>query len=201
MPKRKSTARDNRAWAHRSRLLDPVEVARLDSEEEKEEDSDSQTPPPMPPPPNAYTFQLDHFSTNCYVDKVVMMANDACIVQGTFLNVHGTEVRVDVPTTSFFDLHVLEPTAPHTWESLNLDGFFVLPAWGPDLQRSWEVLSTLQDNWEFTVTDFHGNPRTCRMTRGLVRQALALPPFDIQFNERSHKDEHRYLCADELEPR
>lgn len=35
----------------------------------------------------------------------------------------------------------------------------------------------------------------------MVKQALALPFFDIQFNERSHKDEHRYLCMDVLEPR
>ena len=44
-----------------------------------------------------------------------MLANEAYIAQGTFLDAQGTEVRVDVPTLSFFDLHVLEPSAPHTW--------------------------------------------------------------------------------------
>lgn len=130
-----------------------------------------------------------------------MMENDASIVRGSFLNAQGTEVRVDIPTGSFFELHNLERTAPHTWSSLNLEEFFALPAWGRDLQRSWELLCTLQDNYEFTVSDFHGNPRNCRMPRALVRQALALPNWDLSFNERSHKNEHRDLCADVLEPR
>ena len=122
----------------------------------------------MPPPPNAYTFKLDHFIADCYVDIVVMLANEASIVRGSFLDAQGRDIRVDVPTTSFCELHALEPLARHTWSSLYLEEFFALPAWGPNLQRSWELLNTLQDNYEFTVSDFHGNPRNCRLTRGLV---------------------------------
>ena len=123
MPKQKSTARDDRARARRSRLSDPVEVRREDSKEELNEESSSESPPHMPPPPNAYTFKLDHFTADCYVDTVVMLANEASIVRGSFLDAQGTDVRVDVPTTSFFELHALEPSARHTWSSLNWKGF------------------------------------------------------------------------------
>ena len=198
MPKRKSTARDDRARARRSRLPDPDPI---EEQEEEQGEQSSETPPLVPPPPNAFTFKLDHFTADCFVDTVVMLANEASIVRGSFLDAQGRNIRVDVPTTAFFDLHVLEPTAAHTWSSLNLEEFFALPAWGPDLQRSWELLSTLQENYEFTVSDFRGNPRICRLTRDLVRQALALPAGDTQFNERGHNEEQRYQCADVLEPR
>ena len=55
-----------------------------------------------------------------------MLANEACIARGTFLIAQGTEVRVGVHTSSFFDLHALEPSAHYTWESLNMEGYFAL---------------------------------------------------------------------------
>lgn len=62
------------------RLPDPVEVRREDTKEKRNEESTLESPPYVPPPLNAYTFKLDHFIADCYVDTVVMLANEASIV-------------------------------------------------------------------------------------------------------------------------
>ena len=114
-----------------------------------------------------------------------MIAEGACVARGTFLDAQGREVLVHVPTRSFFNLHTLDPNAPHVWSSLCLEGYFALPAWGPDLQRSWEALNTLGPDLQCEVTNFHGERKTIRLTKAMVREALNLQSFDVAFNDKA----------------
>ena len=101
-----------------------------------------------------------------------MIAEKACVARGTFRDARGREVLVHVPTRSFFNLHPMDPNAPHIWSSLCLDGYFDLPAWGPNLRRSWEALNTLGKEFKCRVTYFMGKETTIQLTQQRVRDTL-----------------------------
>lgn len=124
--------------------------------------------------PEDYAFFLEAYSADCFVDTDLMLATDSCVVRGHFIDDAGTEVRVHVPTTSFFQLHNEDPNAPNLWNCLSLAPFFALPPWGPDLRRAWSVLCTLDRNFRFSVMDFQGQMRQFTLTRQMVRGALQL---------------------------
>ena len=130
-----------------------------------------------------------------------MIANEACVARDTFRDAQGREVLVHVPTQMFFNLHTLDPNFPHIWSCLCLDGYFFLPAWGPDLQRAWEALSTMGQDFRCQVTDFMGRRTTIQLTRQLVCEALHLQEWDITFNDKTQKDADRDLCLSVMEPR
>lgn len=125
-----------------------------------------------------------------------MLEKGISLARGTFLNARNKEVKVDVPTCQFFELHTLDPHAPFLWESLCLEGYFALPPWGPDLQRAWELLSTLDEQNYFKVTDFQGNQRKVLLHRALVRKALHLAEDELTFNDKALKAKDRENCAD-----
>ena len=90
--------------------------------------------------PQELAFTLDHYTADCFVDTALMLMEEACVARGTFRDAQGREVLVHVPMQSFFNLHTMDPNAPHIWNSLCLAEYFALPAWGPDLRRAWEAL-------------------------------------------------------------
>ena len=119
-------------------------------EERSDESSDeAQAPPEL-------AFTLDHYLADCFVDVALMIMEGACVARGTFRDAQGREVLVHVPTLSFFNLHTMDPNASHIWDSLCLAKYFALPAWGPDLRRAWEALSTLGPDFKCRVTNFAG---------------------------------------------
>ena len=151
-------------------------------------------------PPEDYEFELEQYTTDCFVDIDVMLAYYASLARGTFIDDMGRDVTVIVPTNSFFPLHTLDPNAPRLWPSLSLEGYFTLPAWGPDLRRSWEVLCTLTDKNTCIVIDFEGNQLKITLDRALIRQALNLTEGQLAFNQKAHKSNDRERCSDTDKP-
>lgn len=151
--------------------------------------------------PQDVNFQLDFYSADCFVDAPLMIAEEACVARGTFKDKQGREALVHVLTKSFFNLHTLDLNAPHIWSSLCMEGYFALPTWGLDLRRSWEALSTLSPNFRCRVTDFVGEEATIQLTRRLVREALNLQSYEVNFNVKGHKDKDWDQCFEAEEPR
>ena len=152
------------------------------------------------PPPADYDFELEHYTSDCFVDVDVILASYASLARGTFTDDTGRTVLVMVPTNSFFALHALDPNAPRIWSSLSLDGYFALSAWGPDFRRSWEVLCTLSDNNTCTITDFEGDQVEITLDRALIRRDLNLIEGQLAFNEKAHKSDDRERCSDTDKP-
>ena len=184
-----------RKRARRTELPQPTQAP---AQAEQEDDQQSET---RGPPPNAYTFRLDTYTADCFVDANVLLERGISIAKGHFYDAKNLDIRVDVPTARFFDLHTLDPHAPFLWESFCLDGYFVLPPWGPDIQRAWELLSTLDKQGYFTVTDFVGDSVRILLHRDLVRKALNLPQNELAFNEKAFTGDERDNCSDKAEPR
>lgn len=181
--------------ARRSKLPLPTEVP---APAEQQQEQQAEVPVP---PPNAYTFRLEMYTADCFVDTYIMLEKGISLARGTFLDARNLEVRVDVPTDRFFELHTLDPHASFLWESLCLEGYFALPPWGPDLQRAWELITTLDDQNYFKVTDLQGNQQKILLNRKLIRKALHLPDEDLVFNDKALKRKDRENCADQDEPR
>ena len=111
------------------------------------------------------------------------------------MDTRGTWVLVHVPTRSFFRLHTIDPNAPRIWESLSLQGYFELEAWGPDFGRAWEAVTTLNDWFRCWVTDFEGCPREIHTTRELVRKAWNVIEGQLTYHDRTHTDEDHQRCS------
>ena len=115
---------EGRKRARRSEL--PI----VEEGERPQEEQQGEAEEPLVPPPNAYTFRLDLYTADCFVDSHVLIERGIILARGYFLDTRGVEVRVDIPTRRFFEFHSLDPNAPFLWESLCLQGYFALPLWG-----------------------------------------------------------------------
>ena len=72
------------------------------------------------------------YTNRCFVDEEILSEHGAGVLRGSFKNDSQEEVVVHVPTVEFFELHSLSEDNLELWEHMNLQGFFELPAWGPD---------------------------------------------------------------------
>ena len=80
---------------------------------------------------------------------------------------------------------------------MNLRGFFELPPWGPDYQRSWEALLTITKDNQCVVTNLYGEQERLYLTRQTVRRALNLPEGEgIEFFKLHHDYADNALCTD-----
>ena len=80
-----------------------------------------QVNPPVNPPGGAH-FHSSWSATqqNCFVDVDAMLAHNACVARGTFIDAQGREILVHVPTMTFFALHSIQDNAPFLWDCLSL---------------------------------------------------------------------------------
>ena len=83
------------------------------------------------------------FTNRCFVDEEILDEHGAGVLRGSFENESQEEVVVRVPTAEFFELHRLSEDNLELWEHMNLQGFFELPAWGPDYMRAYQAITTL----------------------------------------------------------
>ena len=89
------------------------------------------------------------FTNRCFVDEEILSEHGARVLRGSFENESQEEVVVHVPTAEFFELHSLSNDNLELWEHMNLQGFFELPAWGPDYMRAYQALTTLDQDDHF----------------------------------------------------
>lgn len=127
----------------------------------------------------AYTIMLDYYSVDCF-DLDFVLAHHACIVWGTFIDDQGKPILVMVPTTSFFTLHAIDPNARTLWDSLCMEGYFSLDAWGPNIYHS--------TNFDYKVQEI-------KLDKNSVGQALGWHEGHIQYNEKYVKDVEWSLCS------
>ena len=124
-----------------------------------------------------------------------------CCGLASFENKNQEEVVVHVPTAEFFELHSLSKDNLELWEHMNLQGFFELPAWGPDYMRAYQALTTLHQDDHFKIIGMDGAQMQIHLTRRLVREALNLPLGEsIDFFKLKHSDENNSVCLDSGKP-
>lgn len=75
---------------------------------------------------------------------------------------------------------------------MGLDQYFKLPPWGVDVQRAYELMTTINDEGKDTITDKEGTKLQVKITADLVSAALQMPtpqeakklPYQLNETER-----------------
>ena len=111
------------------------------------------------------------FTNSCFVDQAIIDANRARVLRASFENDKGETIVVHVATTQFLELHRLNKEDMEIWEGMNLNGFFNLPAWGPDYMRAYQALTSLSATNAFTIIDLQGVQRQFHLSADLIRHA------------------------------
>ena len=108
------------------------------------------------------------YTNRCFVDEEILSEHGVGVLRGPFENKKQEEVVVHVPNAEFFELHSLSEDNLELWEHMNLQGFFELPAWGPDYMRAYQALTTLDQDDHFRITGIDGTQMQIHLTRRLV---------------------------------
>ena len=141
------------------------------------------------------------FTNRCFVDEEILNEHAVGVLRGLFKNESQEEVVVHVPTAEFYELHCLSEDNLELWEHMNLQGFFELPAWGPDYMRAYQAITMLDQEDHFQVTGMDGAQVQIHLTRRLVQEALNLPSGEsIDFFKLKHSDEDNEVCSDSGKP-
>ena len=148
-----------------------------------------------------FVVYKEMYTNRCFVDKEILNEHGAGVLKASFQNKNQKEVVVHVLTAEFFGLHHLSKENLELWEHMNLQGFFELPAWGPDYMRAYQALTTLDQDNHFKVTSMDGAQLQIHLTRRLVREALNLPFGEsINFFKIKHLDEDNKVCSNSGKP-
>ena len=88
----------------------------------------------------------------CYVDSDTLDTHTTCIFKGSFHDTNGKKVGyVTVPNT-FFSLHA-ERDCTLVFGLVGLRGFYKLPAWGVDIKRSYELMTSITEDGHAHITN------------------------------------------------
>ena len=85
----------------------------------------------------SFVVYKELYTNRCFVDKEILNEHGVGVLRASFENENQEEIVVHVPTSEFFELHNLSEDNLELWEHMNLQGFFELPAWGPDYMRAY----------------------------------------------------------------
>ncbi|KAI5066693.1 hypothetical protein GOP47_0019317 [Adiantum capillus-veneris] len=147
----------------------------------------------IPPVHGPFELYNKEFVQKCYLDECLLQAKDIWILRAYLQTPNNQLATTHIPTLESFALHTLDPDTVHTFRALNLDGYFSLPAWGPDIQRAYEVIHTYDPRTgDIRITDFDGVQVRIPLTAQLIKRALnfgdALLFTETRFTKEINKE-------------
>ena len=81
---------------------------------------------------------------------------------------------------SFFALHQAEPNM-QVFRQVGLDGYFRLEPWGVDVQRAYELMTTINSDGVATLSMPEGETVQVQISEDLISEALHLPKSSSAF--------------------
>ncbi|KAI5060296.1 hypothetical protein GOP47_0024716 [Adiantum capillus-veneris] len=108
-----------------------------------------------------------------WVTKEILDAHDAVIIKGRFNTMEGYRATLVMLSDSFFRMQY-KPEYKVIFRRLGLENYFSLQPWGVDIQRSWELLTSIDDDGVALLTDLDGNRVKVTITEELIQEALKL---------------------------
>ena len=120
-----------------------------------------------------------------YVDKTPLDLANTCIFKGDFYDQEKKKVGMVLLPDTFFDLHQAEPNMD-VFKKVGLDGYFGLEPWGVDLQRAYELMTTIDKDGVATLTMPEGETMQVQISADLISEALHLPKPDAAYKMPYH---------------
>ena len=87
--------------------------------------------------------------------------------------------------TRFLTYTKLEPNM-NIFKKVGLDGYFGLEPWGVDLQRAYELMTTIDKDGVATLTMPEGETMQVQISADLISEALHLPKPDTAYKMPYH---------------
>lgn len=134
---------------------------RKDKEKMIEEDEEKES----------YKAEEVKIMSTCFVDKGVLNQQVACVFQVYFLNKEKKKCTYIAMPDTFERVHKTKEYMD-VFKRVGLDGYFNLPPCGIDLQRSYELMSSLNEDGVARVTGLDGEEVEVKIDEALINEAL-----------------------------
>lgn len=107
----------------------------------------------------------------CFVDKRVLDEHGTCVFQGQFFDKDKVRCTYTTVPDSFVKVQK-DKKYIDLFKRVGLDGYFSLPPCGVDLQRSYELLSSIDKDGNAKITDLDGEVTDVLIDEDIINQAL-----------------------------
>ena len=110
-------------------------------------------------------------STTCFVDEEVLSAKGTCVFRGEFAAPKHNKVGLVLLPSSFQTLG-LEEGYIDIYKKIGLEDYFRLPPCGVDVQRAYELMTTIDSIGTADLTNKEGEKVVVSINENLIREAL-----------------------------
>ena len=106
-------------------------------------------------PASPYTPKKMKLTTQCFKDAKLLERQNLCIFKGEFHTPEGRKVLlVNLPDT--FQQLGHDDNLQEIYAKLGINGYFKLKPWGIDIQRAYEVITSIDDIGTVALTGEDG---------------------------------------------
>ena len=100
------------------------------------------------------------------------------------------EVHISEMPKSFFDLQN-DAQVQNVFKQVSLEGYFRLPPWGMDYQRSSELMTAIDANGNAVLTDLKGSRVKVKIDEAMIEKALKVKPGHYSLTDKITETEKR----------
>ncbi len=127
----------------------------------------------------------------CFVSNEDKMEQfNACVLKGHMKDRNGKKVHISELPKSFFDLQN-DAQVQIVFRKVSLEGYFRLPPWGMDYQRSYELMTSIDANGDAILTDLTGSKVKVTIDEATIERALKLKPGQYSLTDKITETEKR----------
>ena len=113
-------------------------------------------------------------SQECYRDKQTLQAYNIGVFTSTFKIEEDKVWSVTILPEEIRQIQV-HTDAMAIYTKVGLESYFSLPAWGMDVQKAHQLITTLQEDGTATIQDAQGQEVTVSINEETIRDALMIP--------------------------
>ena len=166
--------------------------------DKKSPDKPAKTPPKgkgrqLVDPSAFYQPQGLKATTTCFVDEEELQAKGTCVFKGEFATPKDKKVGIMTMPPSLQELGK-EDKYITVYRRLGLESYFRLKPCGVDMQRAYELMTTIDPIGTANITDLEGNEKVVIVNETTVKEALHFKEGHQDLKHRLTKDDHdRYF--------
>ena len=132
-------------------------------------------------------------TTTCFVDEAELQAKGTCVFKGEFSPPKDKKVGLITMPPNLQELGK-EDNYITVYRRLGLDGYFRLKPCGVDVQRAYELMTTIDPIGTANITDLEGNEKQVIVNEATVQNALKFKEGYQDMKHRLTKEDHdRYF--------
>ena len=127
-------------------------------------------------PETPYVATGMEVTTMCFVSNEDKLEQyNACVLKGYMKDKKGKKVHIFEMPKNFFDLQN-DAQVQNVFKQVSLEGYFRLPPWGMDYQRSYELMTSIDAAGNAVLADLKGARIRVKIDEALIEKAFKIKP-------------------------